>query len=67
MKVHEITQPKTTEPKETSKRLLEAAEELFAKQGIRATSLKAITEFAEVNIAAVNYHFRSKEALVRKW
>ena len=65
MKVHEITQPKTTEPKETSKRLLEAAEELFAKQGIRATSLKAITEFAEVNIAAVNYHFRSKEALVR--
>ena len=65
MNVHEIAEPKTTEPKDTSKRLLEAAEELFAKQGIRATSLKAITEFAEVNIAAVNYHFRTKDALVR--
>jgi AcrR family transcriptional regulator len=65
MNVHEIAESKPTEPKETSKRLLEAAEELFAKQGIRATSLKAITEFAEVNIAAVNYHFRTKDALVR--
>ena len=54
-----------TEPKNTTERLLEAAEELFARQGIRATSLKAITEFAEVNIAAVNYHFRTKDALVR--
>jgi AcrR family transcriptional regulator len=53
------------EPKNTTERLLEAAEELFAKQGVRATSLKAITEFAEVNIAAVNYHFRTKDALVR--
>jgi AcrR family transcriptional regulator len=54
-----------TEPKNTTERLLEAAEELFARQGIRATSLKAITEYAEVNIAAVNYHFRTKDALVR--
>jgi AcrR family transcriptional regulator len=53
------------ESKNTTERLLEAAEELFAKHGMRATSLKAITEFAEVNIAAVNYHFRSKDALVR--
>jgi AcrR family transcriptional regulator len=60
MNVREIS-----EPKNTTERLLEAAERLFAKQGIRATSLKAITEYAEVNIAAVNYHFRSKEALVR--
>ena len=65
MNVHEIAEPKATEPKSTSKRLLEAAEELFARQGIRTTSLKAITEFAEVNIAAVNYHFRTKDALVR--
>jgi AcrR family transcriptional regulator len=65
MNAHETAEPERTEPKDTSKRLLEAAEELFAKQGIRATSLKAITEFAEVNIAAVNYHFRTKDALVR--
>jgi AcrR family transcriptional regulator len=54
-----------TATKSTSERVLEAAESLFATQGIRGTSLKEITEMAEVNIAAVNYHFRSKDALVR--
>jgi AcrR family transcriptional regulator len=51
--------------KSTSERILFAAEGLFAAHGIRGTSLKEITELAEVNIAAVNYHFRSKDALVR--
>ncbi len=51
--------------KTTGERILYAAEDLFAKQGIRGTSLKEITDSAEVNIAAVNYHFRSKDALVR--
>ena len=51
--------------KTTSERILDAAEDLFARQGIRGTSLKEITDSAEVNIAAVNYHFRSKDALVR--
>ncbi len=49
----------------TGERILDAAETLFAVQGIRGTSLKEITALAEVNIAAVNYHFRSKDALVR--
>jgi len=51
--------------KTTGERILDAAEDLFARQGIRGTSLKEITDSAEVNIAAVNYHFRSKDALVR--
>ncbi|MCC7153976.1 MAG: TetR/AcrR family transcriptional regulator [Bryobacterales bacterium] len=51
--------------KSTSERILDAAEDLFARQGFRGTSLKEITELAEVNIAAVNYHFRSKDALIR--
>lgn len=51
--------------KTTSERILDAAETLFARQGFRATSLREITEQAEVNIAAVNYHFRSKDALLR--
>jgi AcrR family transcriptional regulator len=55
----------TTISKTTGERVLDAAESLFARQGIRGTSLKEITELAEVNIAAVNYHFRSKEALVK--
>ncbi len=60
MSVKEKTTSKTT-----SERLLDAAEELFARQGIRATSLREITESGGINIAAVNYHFRSKDALVR--
>lgn len=54
-----------TEAKNMTKRLLDAAEHLFARQGIRGTSLREITEQAGGNIAAVNYYFRSKEALVQ--
>jgi AcrR family transcriptional regulator len=50
--------------KTISERLLDAAEHLFARQGIRGTSLREITEKAGSNVAAVNYYFRSKEALV---
>lgn len=49
----------------TKDRILDAAERLFAKHGIDATSLRAITAGAEVNLAAVNYHFKSKDALAR--
>ena len=49
----------------TRDRILDAAEELFAEQGF-ATSLRAITASAGVNLASVNYHFGSKEALIRE-
>src|ERR1700744_12731 len=49
----------------TKDRILDAAERLFARDGFEATSLRAITTEAEVNLAAVNYHFQSKEALVQ--
>jgi AcrR family transcriptional regulator len=48
----------------TKTRILDAAERLFAQQGIEATSLRGITSEAGVNLAAVNYHFQSKEALM---
>lgn len=48
----------------TKERLLDAAEELFAREGYRAASLRAITSLAAVNLAAVNYHFGSKSGLV---
>ena len=54
-----------SKPKATDERLLDMAERLFARQGIRATSLREITAQTHINIAAVNYHFRSKKALVR--
>jgi AcrR family transcriptional regulator len=49
---------------ETKQRILDVAEELFADQGFGGTSLRAIITAADVNLAAVHYHFRSKEALL---
>ncbi|AKS42279.1 TetR/AcrR family transcriptional regulator [Wenzhouxiangella marina] len=48
----------------TCDRLLDAAERLFAEAGFHATSLRQITQAAGVNLAAVNYHFGSKQALI---
>ena len=48
----------------TKDRLLDTAERLFAQNGVEATSLRTITAEAGVNLAAVNYHFQSKEALL---
>src|SRR5206468_11715977 len=47
----------------TKARILDAAEALFMEHGFEATSLRAITAAASVNLAAVNYHFGSKEEL----
>ena len=49
----------------TKERILNAAERLFADSGLGATSLRDITSEAAVNLAAVNYHFGSKEALLK--
>jgi len=49
---------------DTKEKILDAAEKLFAHEGFHNTSLRSITGEAEVNLAAVNYHFGSKEALL---
>lgn len=48
----------------TNVRLLDAAEALIAQNGYANTSLREITASAKANLAAVNYHFGSKEGLV---
>jgi AcrR family transcriptional regulator len=50
-------------PTVTKERILDAAESLFMEHGYEATSLRAITTAAGVNLAAVNYHFGTKEEL----
>lgn len=50
---------------ETVERILDAAELLFAEKGFAETSLRMITSKAGVNLAAVNYHFGSKKALIQ--
>ena len=49
---------------ETKERVLDAAEKLFAEQGYAATSLRSIVAAAGANLAAIHYHFHSKEALL---
>jgi AcrR family transcriptional regulator len=55
-----------TAPADTKTNLLDAAEHLFAHEGVDRASLRAITQAAGANLAAVHYHFGSKEALVRE-
>ena len=49
---------------ETKQRILDSAERLFAEHGSEATSLRNIIADAKVNLAAIHYHFRSKDALL---
>lgn len=50
----------------TKERILAAAEVLFAQRGFDGASLRQLTAAAEVNLAAVNYHFGSKDKLVEE-
>lgn len=51
--------------KTTKDRILDAAEDLYTEYGFADTSMRELTKLAEVNLAAVNYHFGSKEGLFR--
>ena len=51
---------------ETRTRIMDAALALFVTHGLEATSMRMITGAAGVNLAAVNYHFGSKDVLVQE-
>ncbi|MFC8080564.1 TetR/AcrR family transcriptional regulator [Streptomyces sp. NPDC057307] len=51
-------------PPDTRTQILAAAEHLFAERGYRGTSVRAITDLAGANLAAVGYHFGSKAELL---
>jgi len=55
---------KLSAPSVTKTRLLDAAQALFVKYGYDAVLLRQITERAQVNLAAVNYHFGDKDSLM---
>ena len=61
-----MTQVAEKDPRDTRDRILACAERLFAERGFDVTSLRTITAEAEVNLAAVNYHFGTKDELVRE-
>jgi len=49
---------------DTAQRILDSAERLFAQKGFHCTSIRALAHEAHVNLAAINYHFGSKERLL---
>ena len=57
--------PREGPEKATKERLLEAAVKLFAERGFRGASVRAVTEEAGTSVSAANYHFGSKEELLR--
>jgi AcrR family transcriptional regulator len=50
----------------TAAEILAATQRLLLERGESKTTLRAITEIAEANVAAVNYHFGSRDALIRQ-
>jgi AcrR family transcriptional regulator len=50
---------------ETRERLLDAAERIFAERGFEGASMRAVTQAAGASVSAANYHFGSKDALLR--
>ncbi len=50
----------------TREHIMDVAERIFAEQGIGGTSLRSIMDAADVNAAAIAYHFGSKEDLIRE-
>jgi AcrR family transcriptional regulator len=56
---------RVAQERDTSDRLLDATEVLFAAGGSEGISVRAVTTEAEANIAAVGYHFGSKDELIQ--
>jgi AcrR family transcriptional regulator len=54
------------QPTATAERILDVAEAMFAEQGYRAVSVRSITLACDANIAAVHYHFGSKQVLLEQ-
>ncbi len=54
-----------SQPTKTKDLILDAAEALFSEKGVDGVSLRLLTKEAGVNLAAVHYHFGSKEAVVK--
>jgi len=64
-RVTRLASPEGGRGAETRERLLDAAERIFAERGFEGASMRAVTHAAGASVSAANYHFGSKEALLR--
>jgi AcrR family transcriptional regulator len=53
-------------PNDIENKIVLAAIDCIEKYGMDGTTIRQIARAAEVNVAAINYYFRSKDALIRK-
>ena len=62
---HPLAPPRelTTPMDSTKARILEAAGNVFAQKGFEAGTVREICQLADVNLAAINYHFGDKRRL----
>ena len=63
MRTKHVRQRKKKVPKGTRERLLEVATQQFAKFGFNGVSTADICELANANVAAITYHFKTKDLL----
>ncbi|MDO9126542.1 MAG: helix-turn-helix domain-containing protein, partial [Parvibaculum sp.] len=56
--------PRDAKPK-THDLILDTAERLFAERGFFGVSVRDITEAADIRLASVNYHFGTKDELLK--
>ena len=59
-----VSNERMRQPIDTRSRILDVAEDLFAERGLDRVSIRDITREAKVNLAAINYHFGSKDDLI---
>ncbi len=59
----QVGRPRDRPPEETRRRILDAAERLFAEGGYDGTSLRDVASAADVQLNAVGYHFGPKDVL----
>jgi AcrR family transcriptional regulator len=60
-----MSKPVAASTNDTKEQILNVAERLFAERGFAGTTLRNVVSEAGVNLAAVHYHFGSKEELFR--
>jgi len=53
-----------TASEQTRQRLLDAAREVFSQHSFQGATVREICRLADANVAAVNYHFGSKDGLL---
>lgn len=59
-----IKKPRTLPPEKRKKQLIDATITSISKKGISGTTLTAVTKEAGLSLGLVNFHFKSKDALL---